>query len=82
MFTIRLVKYSGREPGRPSETAAYSIREAKSVHVRYEPSHRAVLQLGDAPGVTDEFTVGEGPDCAYNVAYIMNEYGKTVDTLR
>jgi hypothetical protein len=82
MFTVRLVQYAENVAGQPTATAGYSIREAKTVHVRYEPDMRAVLQLGDAPGETDEFTIGSAPNCAYNVAYVMNERGKTVDTIR
>ncbi len=83
MFTVRLEKYAETKPGYPTATEVYSIREAKTVHVRYE-NNRAVLQLNDAPGEdTTEITVGSlAADCSYNVAYIMNEQGKTVDTIR
>jgi hypothetical protein len=82
MFTIRLEKYQKTVPeGGPCAPEAYSIRHATTVHVRYEADGRRVMQLGDAPGETVEVTVGGRPDCAYDVAYVMNEAGKTVDKI-
>lgn len=83
MLTIRLVKYwRDRPSSAPQATEAYSIREATSVHVRYEQDVRCVVQLGDAPGDTEEYTVGDRPDCSYNVAYVMNQAGRTVDKIQ
>lgn len=83
MLIVKLMKYEATEPETaPSATAGISIREANAVHVRYEADLRTVLQLGDAPGETFEVTIGNRPDCAYSVAYIMNASGKTVETIR
>ena len=83
MFIVKLMKYEPTASEKvPSATAVISIREAIAVHVRYETDLRAVLQLGDAPGETFEVTVGDRPDCSYNIAYIMNAQGKTVETIR
>jgi hypothetical protein len=87
MFIVKLMKYDRIHPGAPSATDAISIREANAVHVRYEADSRTVLQLGDAPGAPGtndamEVTIGDRPDCSYNVAYIMNLHGKTVETIR
>lgn len=86
MFTVKLMKYNyastpGGEPS-PASTTAISMREASAVHLTLEKDGRQVLQLGDAPGGTMEITIGSREDCSYNVAYIMNASGKTVETVR
>ena len=81
MLTVKLMKY-GPTNDKPSFTEGVSIRECKTAHVRYEADMRCVLQLGDAPGETMEVTIGERADCSYNVAYIMNDAGRTVETVR
>jgi hypothetical protein len=81
MLTVKLMKYVPSD-GKPSFTEGVTVRECKAAHVRYEADLRCVLQLGDAPGETMEVTVGDRPDCAYSVAYIMNEAGRTVETIR
>lgn len=81
MLTIKFMKYGDAQPEhRPAFTQGICIRHANAVHVRYEADLRAVVQCGDAPGETFETTVG--PDCSYSVAYVMNEAGRTVDTIR
>ncbi len=83
MFIVKLMKYLKDKDGNaPAEIAGISIREASAIHVRYEPDFRTVLQLGDAPGDTFEVTVGDRSDCSYNVAFVMNASGKTVETIR
>jgi hypothetical protein len=57
------------------------VREAKTVHIRHEADLRTVVQLGDAPGESFEATVG-AEQCMYSVAYIMNEAGRTIETVR
>ena len=81
MLTVKFLKYGPEAADRPTYTDAICVRTAKSVHVRYEADLRAVVQLGDAPGETFELTVG-AKECAYSVAYVMNEAGKTVETIR
>jgi hypothetical protein len=83
MLTVKLMKFEANaDPGRPASTDGICVRECKAAHVRYEVDGRKVLQLGDAPGETMEVTVGERIDCSYTVAYIMNEAGRTVETIR
>lgn len=83
MFMVKLIKYvADRHGNAPVEIADISLREAQAIHVRHEADLRKVVQLGDAPGETMEFTVGDRPDCSYNVAYVMNAQGKTVETIR
>lgn len=82
MLIVKLMKYEPTVDNVPTATAGISIREANAVHVRYVADLRTVLQLGDAPGDTTEVTIGNHADCAYNVAYIMNASGKTVETIR
>jgi hypothetical protein len=81
MFLVKLMASEPRDGG-PESTTGTSLRESQTVHVRYEKDGRTVLQLGDAPGETFETTIGERPDCSYRVAYVMNEQGKTVETIR
>lgn len=82
MLTIRLVKYgSAINCSAPVATESYVIREASAVYVRYEADGRCVVQLGAAPGDTEEVTVGNRPDCSYHVAYVMNQTGRTVDKI-
>jgi hypothetical protein len=81
MLTVKFMKYDENDGFQPTHTTGLCIRHATAVHVRYEANGRAVVQCGDAPGETFELTVGE-KECAYNVAYVMNDAGKTVDTIR
>jgi hypothetical protein len=82
MLTIKLLKYGDCQPEHgPTYTTDICVRECEAVHVHYDADMRAVLQLGDAPGETQNVTVG-AKDCAYSVAYIMNEAGRTVETIR
>jgi hypothetical protein len=86
MFTVKLMKYDYASSldgvPSPASTTGISVREANAVHLRIEKDGRQVLQLGDAPGDTMEVTIGSREDCAYNLAYIMNAAGKTVETVR
>jgi hypothetical protein len=81
MLTVKFFKYERSEENVPNATAGICVREAEAIHVRYEADMRAVVQCGDAPGETFEATVGE-VNCAYQVAYIMNEAGRTIETVR
>lgn len=82
MLTVKFMKYGSGESDKPSFTEGICIRQTPAVHIRYEADLRCVVQCGDAPGNTFEATVGDRPDCAYNVAYVMNDSGRTVDTIR
>ena len=88
MLTVKFMKHAPEHEQQPTHTEAVCVRGAKSVHVRYEAYHdpsdtppRAVVQCGDAPGETYEATVGP-KNCSFSVAYIMNEAGRTVETIR
>lgn len=82
MLTIKLMKFNRPDAGVPAFTEGYAIREAHSVHVTYKDGGRTLLQMNDAPGETIEIEIGEGLGCSYDVAYVMNASGKTVDTIR
>lgn len=82
MLTVKFMKYGPSSTDQPTHTEGVCVREGASVHIRYEADGRAVLQIGDAPGDTFEATVGDRTDCQYHVAYVMNEAGRTVETLR
>jgi len=84
MLTIKLMKYGPTvDSDVPTYTDGITIKQAKSVHVRYEKDLRTVLQLGDAPGETEEISIGPlNSPVQYNCAYIMNDAGRTVETIR
>lgn len=80
MLTIKLMKY-GPE-GRGAETPgtyvqSIAMHSAKDVYLNYEKGGQAVLSWDEA-----SITVGNEGHCTFDVAYIMNESGKTVDTIR
>jgi hypothetical protein len=81
MFIVKLVKFKGHSDNAPSEFETTSIREANAIHIKHEDQHK-ILQLGDAPGETMEVTLGSLSDCSYEVAYVMNSQGKTIETIR
>ena len=82
MLTVKLMRYEPNDSSKPVSTKGITVRECKAAHVMYENDGRTVLQLGDAPGETMEVTIGDRPDCSYSVAYVMNEAGRTVETIR
>lgn len=83
MFIVKFVKFVKATPlGGPDGIEHVAIYPASSVHVSWEKDRRQVVQLGDAPDPTVEYTVGERLDTQYDVAYVMNEKGKTVETIR
>ena len=79
MLTIKLMKYGpeGRATTPASFVQAIAMHSAKDVYLDYEKDGRAVLRFNDM-----EVTVGDTGDVSYDVAYILNEAGKTVDTIR
>jgi hypothetical protein len=81
MFTVKLVKYVSHSDSAPSVISDMSFYEAESIHKCEEDDGRTVLQLGDAPGPTKEFTVGGRSDCQYNTVFIMNSSGKTIEKI-
>lgn len=81
MLAVKLVKHDPSENGVPVSTRNFTIREAKAVHVIYKDETTTRIQLGDAPGETQEFDIGPFEACAYSVAYVMNEFGKTIERI-
>lgn len=83
MFTVKFVTYDRPVAGVPASTRYFALRVAAAVYVEMEADGRQVVRLNGIPGATDEFervTVGAVGD--YDVAYIMNAAGKTVETVR
>jgi len=82
MFTVKLMKYGPHSTHAPTPIVGISLHEVDGIHVRLEEDGRQVLQLGNAPGPTMEVTVGlDQSNCSYDVAYIMNSSGQTVDKI-
>jgi hypothetical protein len=51
--------------------------------LKEEKDGRRVLQLNDAPEEdTKEFTLGAFPAAQYQMAFVMNSAGKTIDVIR
>lgn len=85
MFTVKFVTYDRPAASTPASTRYFALRVAAAVYVEMEADGRQVVQLNGIPGATDEFervTVGAVGDTSYDVAYIMNAAGKTVETVR
>lgn len=69
----------------PGYTESVDVRPAKRVFVELNDKHgRQVVSVIDPSGDLDQFTVGdaERDDVMFNCVYIMNEAGKTVETIR
>jgi hypothetical protein len=95
MLTVKFMKfsrptYSGSTEGPttrdPGYTEAVVLHPAKAVFVECSDAHGRQV-VGIQNPVTDEierFTIGdaERDDIAFNVAYVMNDAGKTVETVR
>lgn len=83
MFTVKLVKYDRSGPeGAPRAIQLIALREASAVFLDVEADGRQVLQLGAAPSDVERLPVGERLDAAYDIAFVMNSTGKTVETIR
>jgi hypothetical protein len=85
MLTVRLEKYGPHSTDAPTEIKHYAVREVDAVHVSRDSEGRQVVQLGDAGGIGGgmEVTVGlNRTDCSYDIAYVMNSSGQTVDKIR
>jgi hypothetical protein len=80
MLTVKFMKY-GPENGTPSYTDSICIRTAESVHVKLEEDRSSTVTL-DSGGETIKITVGRWAACEYNVAYVTNETGRTVETIK
>lgn len=87
MFTIKLIRFADCANVKegydgPRLVDLTTMRETKAVHVRRSAEQGIMeIQLGDAPGETEEVTVGSR-DCMYHLAYVMNDEGRTVETVR
>jgi hypothetical protein len=83
MLTIKLMKYgpTGRTITPKTYLTAVAVHSAREVFLDYEQDGRAVLRW-DRAGESLAVTVGETGDTSYDVAYIMNEAGKTIETIR
>ena len=76
MLTVKFVTYH-KEQGKPSAVKFMRFASAQSLYLDYENDGRAILRFND-----ESVSVGEIGDTSYDVAYVMNEAGKTVDTVK
>lgn len=84
MLTIKFLKYGelDKDSGKPTYTESVFVRSATDVKIVYEKDNNPNVILSDIHGLKDEYKLGRAIDCYYEVAYIMNEAGKTVETIR
>lgn len=79
MFTVKFVKYDTPSPGAPPpSTRIVAFHRAESVYLDVENDGRQVVTLG-----AERYTVGQNrSDTLYDVAYVMNADGRTIETVR
>lgn len=84
MFTVKLMKYVTGEGQIPTCTELQVMRGAEVVYTEFDKHGRTVLRLHDSKGQEEAITIGaaERDDVMFNAAYVMNDAGKTVDTIR
>lgn len=94
MLTLKLMKYEKptyqggtNEPTvqLPSCTEAVVIHPARAVYVSFErKTGRTLVTMDAISGEQHVFTIGEADrdDVMFNCVYVMNEAGKTVETIR
>lgn len=86
MLTIKLMKYGpkGKAETPNTYTEAIAMHAAKDVYLQYEDGGRAVLYWVTTEGEerVGGVTVGQFGETSYDAAYILNEHGRTIDTIR
>lgn len=90
MLTVKFLKYAYNcnlsGPPSPGATTHIAVHPAKAVHVELTDVHgRSVVGVEHpTTGEVERFTVSgvDRDDVAFNVAYVMNDAGKTVETIR
>lgn len=95
MLTVKMLKYSiptysGSTDGPTTRDPGYTehvvVHPADAVFVECSDKHgRQVLGIKHPrTGEVERFTIGdaERDDVQFNVAYVMNDAGKTVETVR
>ena len=93
MLTVKFVKYRAVTPDGitpplqnppPAGIEFFALRPAEEVYVDTEKDGRQVVQLvnnGDF-ACGDRITVGRIGETSYDVAYVLNAEGKTIETVR
>lgn len=71
MFTLRFI----------DEQGDYTSFSARRYSVKRQPGG-AVIVFSSTYEVADECSERVGGDSQYKIAYVSNEFGKTVDTVR
>lgn len=85
MLTVKFMKYGPQDPANaPTYTESEVIHSAKVVYIEFDKHQRTVLKLENPQGEQESFTVGETGrnDVMFNTVYVMNEAGRTVETIR
>ena len=83
MFTVKFLKYGPAGVDQPTYTEAVTLHQAKEVYVECSDKHgRQVVRLSNILGESEAFTIGSNrDDVMFNKANIMNEQGRTVETV-
>lgn len=85
MLTVKLMNYGPKEPGLPPTlTQGVVIRPAKVIYISFDKHMRTELKFETPEGDMETVTIGEQgrEDVMFNTAYIMNDAGRTVETIR
>lgn len=86
MLTVKFIKYAPVGTEGPAQIETIVVHPAKAVFVDCQDVHgRAVVGLEDPNGSgVERFTIGQADrsDVMFNVAYVMNDAGRTVETIR
>ena len=85
MLTVKFLKYGPADTDQPSYTESVVLRPADVVFVECSDVHgRQVVGVQHPKtGEIDRYTIGTNrSDVMFNVAYVMNDAGKTVETIR
>lgn len=93
MLTVKLLRYgvptfSGGTDcpttRDPLYTESIDVRPAKRIFVEMRDKHsRRVLSVIDPAGGLEQFTIGDvdRTDVMYHCVYVMNEAGRTIETI-
>lgn len=83
MLTVKFMTYNGPRR-RPTSTSECVLKCADEVYISFDKHGRTVVRIHTPKGVMDDYTVGspERNDVMFHACYVMNDAGKTVETIR
>jgi hypothetical protein len=91
MFTVKMIKYGCSKNGdgsgsmAPTHMESIVLRQTESVSLNCDDLGNQILGVQNPKtGEIERFAIGSADrkDVVFNVAYVMNELGKTIETVR